>query len=89
MIGESEDLYRRIGGFEGRARGKKYSHSEADEYSEWELSKYFPLEHLYFEYILADSKDEAERLEYELIEEYRKMYFDTPPLNKSQGKWKE
>ncbi len=85
-IGESDNLIKRLSYFWGRATGKSYSHSAADEYISWEMRRHWPLELLRFDFIHVDDKTAAEKLELKMIDEYRARFYDRPPLNKSQGK---
>jgi len=89
MIGESTDMWVRLTSFLGAAKGGKHAHVEGQEYFTWKVGKGFPIETLYVDYMKTQTKDDAERLEYQQIKAYRKKFLDTPPLNKSQGKWKE
>lgn len=85
-IGESADLSNRLSTFLGRARGNAYSHSAADVYYSWNLSRLWKLDLLRFDFIHVVDKAAAERLELQALDDYRERFFDSPPLNRSQGK---
>ena len=88
-IGESNNLRKRLREFWGCARGKYYPHSAGIEYRKWKLDQHWPLEQLHFDFIHVREKADAEKLELRMIDNYRKQFYDRPPLNKSQGKrWK-
>jgi hypothetical protein len=70
---------------------RRASHRAGYEYSvEWGYSFHsvFPSEHLRVDVLTLPSKQHAEAIELALLEWYRWIYKDRPPLNSSGGKWR-
>ncbi|MCD6498055.1 MAG: hypothetical protein J7M25_07095 [Deltaproteobacteria bacterium] len=90
-IGESEKGLGRIEAFLGAAQGKKRSHRAGLEYSanEYDFGSVFPLNTLMVDFLHVESKELAEALELALLEEYRWLFKDRPPLNGSAGKYRK
>jgi hypothetical protein len=84
-IGKSKDLGRRIRTFRQAAEGLKAAHHGGCEFYEWGFSKIISREQLFFDYAVTDSEKDALTLERKLHEEYRKLYYDRPPLDGTSG----
>ena len=84
-IGKSKNLGARIRMFRQAAEGLKASHHAGIEFFEWNFDKIAPRERLRFDYFETSSEREALKLERLLHEEYRKEFFDRPPLDGTSG----
>lgn len=84
-IGKSNNLGRRIRTFRQAVEGKQAAHHAGCEFHEWGFNEIVPRERLYFDYYVTRTEQEALRLERLLHEEYRKKYFDRPPLDGTSG----
>ena len=84
-IGKSSNLGRRIRTFRQAAEGLKASHHAGLEFFHWGFEKVTTQESLRFDHFETGSDQEALKLERFLHEEYRKKYFDRPPLDGTSG----
>jgi len=85
VIGQSENIERRIGYFRGAMEGKEYAHAEGQR---MHLIKNFPSfmeSHsdckIQYSFKNLPSKSEAEREEERLLKCYFKRYGEVPPVN--------
>ncbi|MBZ0119464.1 MAG: hypothetical protein K8H88_20915 [Sandaracinaceae bacterium] len=85
-VGESGRGSRRLRTLSRVLHGKKGSHRAAWEYRWYHFSEVFPLAQLRLQFVQVKSKELAEAIECQLLEEYRTEYLDRPPLNGSGGK---
>ena len=84
-IGKSVDLGVRIRTFRQAAEGLKAPHHAGIEFHRWGFGVVFPIERLWFDYAITPDEAEALRLERMLHEEYRREFFDRPPLDGTSG----
>ena len=71
--------------FRQAAEGLKASHHAGVEFFEWKFEKVISREKLRFDYFETPTEQEALKLERLLHEEYRKEFFDRPPLDGTSG----
>lgn len=85
-IGESGDGADRMYTLMRVLTGNNGSHRAAWEYRWYDFHLTFPLPELRVDMIEVGSKQLAEAIECALLEEYRTVFLDRPPLNSSGGK---
>lgn len=88
-IGKSKNLGRRIRMFRQAAEGLKASHHAGLEFFKWKFEQIIPHDKLRFDYFETSTEPEALKLERLLHEEYRKEFFDRPPLDGTSGQTTE
>ncbi len=71
--------------FRQAAEGLRAQHHAGREFSEWHFEELIPRECLRFDYVETTTGREALKLERVLHEEYRKKFFDRPPLDGTSG----
>lgn len=84
-IGKSKNLGLRIRTFRQAAEGLKASHHAGCEFHEWGFESIIPRDRLRYDYVVTHTEQEALKMERSLHEEYRKKYFDRPPLDGTSG----
>jgi len=84
-IGKSKNLGRRIRTFRQAAEGLKAPHHAGREFSGWGFEKIIPRAMLHFDYFTTTSEEKALELERQLHEQYRRKFFDRPPLDSTSG----
>ncbi len=84
-IGKSNNLGTRIRMFRQAAEGLKASHHAGREFFKWHFEELIPHECLRSDYTETTTEREALKLEGVLHEEYRKKFFDRPPLDGTSG----
>jgi hypothetical protein len=84
-IGKSKNLGRRIRTFRQAAEGLQAAHHAGCEFYDWDFEKIIPRGRLRYDYAIASTEKDALNLERSLHEEYRKKYFDRPPLDGTSG----
>jgi hypothetical protein len=84
-IGKSKNLGRRIRTFRQAAEGLKAVHHAGCEFLEWGFESIIPRNRSRYDYAITRTDQEALKVERYLHEEYRKKYFDRPPLDGTSG----
>lgn len=84
-IGKSNNLGLRIRTFRQAAQGLKAAHHAGHEFHGWGFETIIPRNRLRYDYAITRTDQEALKMERYLHEEYRKTYFDRPPLDGTSG----
>ena len=85
MVGESEDLQRRIGQFhESISVSKAVSHSEGNTFYNLTMKEHFPISSLRFKFATTTTKADARSLEERELNDYENVHLELPPLNSAR-----
>jgi excinuclease UvrABC nuclease subunit len=85
-IGTSSDLNRRIGEFQGAAAGISSPSQSGWNFHSYGYVEKFPLNTLHVDYRTTNTERDAENLERQLHEQYRRRFLDRPSLDAQGGK---
>ncbi|HUO04523.1 MAG TPA: hypothetical protein VMU16_04930 [Candidatus Binataceae bacterium] len=85
-IGESVSIRRRLREFLYSASTGKLAAGTGTKFHRYGFHEQFAMSSLYFDFVETNDKGQAEKLEFDLHEEYRRKFHDKPPLDGSRGK---